>query len=73
MLDFLAELCREFAEVPAFAENPDYFFDWGAEERFSLLKGQKAECSAGMFDTIDIDHKTAKSSSGTKPGRRIRD
>ncbi|MCF6242442.1 MAG: sulfurtransferase TusA family protein [Bacteroidales bacterium] len=39
----------------AIEESPEYYFDWGAHEKFSVLKGQKAECSAGMFDMIEVD------------------
>ncbi len=49
---FLAE---KYRHVPALAENKEYYFDWGSPEPFSLLKGQKAECCAGVFDMIDVD------------------
>ncbi len=51
-IKFLAE---KYRHVPSLAENKEYYFDWGSPEPFSLLKGQKAECCAGVFDMIDVD------------------
>ena len=56
----IQRICATLPTTPAFSESEDYYFDWGSKERFSLLKGQKAECSAGMFDMIDVDGKAAK-------------
>ncbi len=42
-------------KVPSFAENEDFYYDWGAQNQFSILHGQQAECSAGVFDMIDVD------------------
>ncbi len=53
----IAELAGNYKELPTLAANKDYFYDWGAAEQFSLLKGQKAECCAGVFDMIDVDSK----------------
>jgi len=47
-------------QVPEFDKNQKYYFDWGDGEKFSLLKGQKAECSAGVFDMINVDAKNIK-------------
>lgn len=38
-----------------FAKDKNYYFDWGAEEVFSLSSHGKAECSAGLFDIIELD------------------
>lgn len=43
------------AQIPTFEENADYYTDWGASSQFSILHGQQAECSAGVFDMIDVD------------------
>lgn len=52
----LLNLAAQFTEAvgPA-SEQPGYYTDWGDESRFTLLKGRKAECSAGLFDMIDVD------------------
>ena len=49
------ELLATYKELPSFQENPDTFYDWGDDEKFSLIKYGKAECSAGLFDIIEID------------------
>ena len=63
--DEIKALCEKHSETPTFEEEPHFFYDWGSLERFSLLKGQKAECSAGMFDMIDIDVKNIKDETRT--------
>ena len=55
--DDIKRLVDNYREIP---EDDGYFYDWGTQNRFSLLKGQKAECCAGVFDMIDIDLKAAK-------------
>jgi len=49
------ELLTSFETIPSFDEDKNYYFDWGAEEIFSLTGKGAAECSAGMFDMIDYD------------------
>ena len=41
--------------MPRLEDNESFYVDWGDVNRFSLLKGKKAECSAGLFDMIDYD------------------
>jgi sulfite reductase (ferredoxin) len=53
----IAKLVEKYAEVPTFEENPDYYFDWGSTELFSVINKGPAECSAGLFDLIDVDAK----------------
>ena len=43
-----------------YSEEPDTFFDFGDDEKFSLIKYGKAECSAGLFDIIEIDQDTIR-------------
>ena len=54
-----AEVIKEgisrYKEVPSFDEDKNYYFDWGAEEVFSLTSHGQAECSAGLFDIIELD------------------
>ena len=54
------ELLAKYKELPGYEENPDTFFDWGDDEKFSLIKYGKAECSAGLFDIIEIDQDTIR-------------
>ena len=49
------ELLANFETIPSFEDDKNYYFDWGADEIFSLTGKGAAECSAGMFDMIDFD------------------
>lgn len=49
-----------YQDVPAFDEDKNYYFDWGADEVFSLTSHGQAECSAGLFDIIELDQTTIK-------------
>ncbi|MDD2306750.1 MAG: sulfurtransferase TusA family protein [Prolixibacteraceae bacterium] len=49
------ELLTNFDTIPSFGDDKNYYFDWGAEEIFTLTGKGAAECSAGMFDMIDFD------------------
>jgi sulfite reductase (ferredoxin) len=51
----IRSLCDKYREVPDFQEDRNYYFDWGAEEIFSLVGKGMGECSAGLFDLIDVD------------------
>jgi len=57
----IKRLCDKYRNVPSFDENKNYYFDWGSKEQFSILKGQRAECSAGVFDMIDVEVNSIKS------------
>jgi sulfite reductase (ferredoxin) len=48
-------LLAEYKDVPSFEEDKNYYFDWGADAIFSLADRGAAECSAGLFDMIDLD------------------
>jgi sulfite reductase (ferredoxin) len=48
-------LIEEYRDIPSFAEDKNYYFDWGAETVFSVVGRGTAECSAGLFDMIDVD------------------
>jgi sulfite reductase (ferredoxin) len=54
--EILGTMCKKYKEVvPAITENDQYYYDWGSDKQFSILHGQQAECSAGVFDMIDVD------------------
>ncbi|OGG94731.1 MAG: hypothetical protein A2527_05905 [Candidatus Lambdaproteobacteria bacterium RIFOXYD2_FULL_50_16] len=46
--------------VPTVLADDSYYIDWGDQDRFTLLKGRKAECSAGLFDMIEVDLENVK-------------
>lgn len=53
-------LRQKYGEVKPFKEAPDFFYDYDDDEKFSLIKYGQAECSAGLFDIIDIDQDTIR-------------
>ena len=58
--DIVKDLLAKYKEVAPFSEEPDTFYDFGDDEKFSLIKYGKAECSAGLFDIIEIDQDTIR-------------
>lgn len=53
--DIIKEAIARYKGVPSFDEDKNYYYDWGADEVFSLTSHGQAECSAGLFDIIEID------------------
>lgn len=49
------QLLAEYKTIPSFADDKNYYFDWGADELFSVGARGKAECAAGLFDMIKVD------------------
>ena len=54
------ELSARYARVPKFEDDPRYYYDWGAEEPFSLAGRGPGECGAGVFDLIQVDLASAE-------------
>lgn len=50
-----ADLIQEYKDVPDFETDKNYYFDWGAQEIFSLAGRGPGECGAGVFDLIEVD------------------
>jgi sulfite reductase (ferredoxin) len=48
-------IASRYREIPAYGEDKRYYRDWGAEESFSLVGRGMGECSAGLFDLIEVD------------------
>ena len=59
-VNIVKDLIAKYKEVAPYSEKPDIFFDFGDDEKFSLIKYGKAECSAGLFDIIEIDQDTIR-------------
>ncbi|MDR2765473.1 MAG: sulfurtransferase TusA family protein [Tannerella sp.] len=49
------DLLAEYAAIPSFDEDKNYYFDWGADAVFSIVNRGTPECSAGLFDMIELD------------------
>lgn len=56
----ISELCDKFRSVPDWVDDKNYYFDWGADQIFSLVGKGIGECSAGIFDMIDVDMNTIR-------------
>ena len=59
-VNIVKELIAKYKEIAPYSEEPETFFDFGDDEKFSLIKYGKAECSAGLFDIIEIDQDTIR-------------
>ncbi len=51
----IREIADRFREIPSYSSDKSYFRDWGATESFSLVGRGLGECSAGLFDLIEVD------------------
>jgi sulfite reductase (ferredoxin) len=51
----IQEIANRFREIPSYNKDRSYYQDWGAEELFSLVGRGIGECSAGLFDLIEVD------------------
>lgn len=54
------ELLAAHVHVPDFTEDRNYYYDWGAEELFSLAGRGPGECGAGVFELIEVDLDSAQ-------------
>lgn len=55
--DLIKSLCAKYKDVPTYQEDPNLYQDFGAKKKLSLEDMGSAECSAGMFDMINVDKK----------------
>jgi sulfite reductase (ferredoxin) len=58
----------KYSDIPEFDEDKNYYFDWDADEVFSLTKRSAGECSAGIFDFIERDQKNIKAATENLEG-----
>ena len=56
----LRAIIDRFRAIPDFSVDQSYYYDWGAKESFSLVGKGVGECSAGLFDLIEVDIKSAR-------------
>ena len=60
--EYVGKLCKSrFNQIPTIETDRNYYFDHGATEVFSTknIVGE-AECSAGIYDMINVDDKAIK-------------
>ena len=58
--DIAADVASCHKKVPSFVEDRNYYYDYGAEEQFSLAGRGPGECGAGVFDLIEVDIQSAR-------------
>ena len=56
----IREIADRFRAIPSYSEDASYYRDWGATETFSLVGRGVGECSAGLFDLIEVDLSSAR-------------
>jgi sulfite reductase (ferredoxin) len=59
-VDQIRGIASRFREIPSYSEDQSYYYDWGAKDSFSLVSKGVGECSAGLFDLIEVDLKSAR-------------
>ncbi len=51
----ITELCSHYSEnIPNFVTDESYYYDWGANEEFTTAHMGHGECSAGIYDMIEV-------------------
>jgi len=68
--EIVHQLADRYRAVPAFEEDPTYYYDWGATAPFSLALRGPGECSAGVFDLIEVD--LANAQEALREGQKLR-
>ena len=61
------KLLAKYKDIPLFAEDKNYYFDWGSDDVFNVTKRGKPECSAGLFDMIQVDQDSIKEARDKNP------
>jgi len=56
----IERIAADFQEIPDKKDNESHYVDWGADAPLSLKDIGTDECSAGLFDMIDVDEKKIK-------------
>ena len=58
--DDLRGIADRYRSIPAPEADRSYYCDWDSDEMFSLAGKSAGECSAGLFDLIEVDLKQAR-------------
>jgi sulfite reductase (ferredoxin) len=54
------EILSRHQNVPSIASRREFYYDWDANALFSLAGRGQGECSAGVFDLIEVDLANAR-------------
>ena len=60
--EIAGEILARYQEVPPIASRKEFYCDWDANALFSLAGRGQGECSAGVFDLIEVDLANARES-----------
>ncbi len=63
-LKLAQELATHYSAVPSYNVDPSFYVDWDATVPFSLAGRGPGECSAGVFDQIEVDLASAREALG---------
>ena len=55
--EFCASCCTD---IPSFTEDKNYYFDHGSDRIFSVKEIGHEECSAGIYDIINVDDRRVR-------------
>jgi sulfite reductase (ferredoxin) len=65
--DEIIALCNRYSEmIPDYATDESYYTDWGASEEFTTAHMGHGECSAGIYDMIEVAMNNIKESMDKK-------
>ncbi|MCF6248577.1 MAG: sulfurtransferase TusA family protein [Desulfobacula sp.] len=54
-------ICKRFSSlVPYFENDQSFYYDWGAKNQFTTAFMGHGECSAGIYDMIEVEMKAIK-------------
>ena len=56
------EILARHQDIPPIASRKEFYYDWDADALFSLAGRGQGECSAGVFDLIEVDLANARES-----------
>jgi sulfite reductase (ferredoxin) len=56
----IQEIAGRQRKIPVFGKDSSCYQDWGASESFSPVGRGIGECSAGLFDLIEVDLNAAR-------------
>jgi len=54
------EILARHQEIPPIASRKEFYYDWDADALFSLAGRGQGECSAGVFDLVEVDLANAR-------------
>ncbi|MBU0462718.1 MAG: sulfurtransferase TusA family protein [Proteobacteria bacterium] len=55
----ITTICKKFSTmIPYFYKDETYYFDWGAKKVFTTALMGHSECSAGVYDMIEVEMKS---------------